>query len=190
VSHAEANVEIVSADRDARDCLAALFQLYAYDFSDILSLDVADTGRFAVPPLDAYWTDPRCHAFLVRVDSKLAGFALVQERSRLTGDLGVCDMAEFFVMRRFRRRGVGEHVAAWLFDRFRGPWEVRQKARNVAGTAFWRHAIGAYTAGRFEEVAMDDARWHGPVQHFDSRDSAERERGYNLSLSRASKPSP
>jgi len=182
MSHAGANVEIVAAGRDAQDCLAALFELYAYDFSDILSIDVGDSGRFAVPQLDAYWTDPRCHAFLVRVDSKLAGFALVQERSRLTGDEGVCDMAEFFVMRRFRRRGVGEHVAGWLFDRFPGPWEVRQKTRNVAGTAFWRHAIGAYTGGRFDEVVMDDARWHGPVQRFDSRD--------NVAPSRASKPSP
>jgi len=177
------NVEIVVAGQEARDCLAALFELYAYDFSDIMALDVADTGRFAVPPLDAYWADARCHAFLVRVDSKLAGFALVQDRSRLSGEEDVCDMAEFFVMRRFRRRGVGEHVAAWLFNRFRGRWEVRQKTQNVAGTAFWRHAIGAYTGGRFEEVVMDDARWQGPVQRFDSRDD-------NLSPSRASKPSP
>jgi predicted acetyltransferase len=148
--------------------LQALFELYVYDFSEILDLDVEEDGRFRVPPLDAYWTDPRRHAFLIRVDGKLGGFALVLEWSRLTGDEGVCDVAEFFVMRRYRRRGVGERAAAWLFDRFRGPWEVRQKAENRAAIAFWRRVIDRYTGGRFTEVVLDDERWRGPVQRFDS----------------------
>jgi predicted acetyltransferase len=148
--------------------LCALFELYAYDLSDVLGLDVGDDGRFRVPSQDAYWTDPLRHAFLVQVGERLAGFALVQQRSRLTGDEGVNDMAEFFVMRRFRRQRVGEHVAASLFDRFRGPWEVREKAENKAATAFWRRVIGQYTGGRFEEITLDDARWRGPVQRFDS----------------------
>ena len=165
------NVQVTAASNDDRERLAALFELYVYDFSEILALDVEEDGRFRAPPLDAYWTDPRCHAFLIRVDGRLAGFALVQERSRLTGDEAVRDVAELFVMRRYRRRGVGELVARWLFDRFRGPWEVRQKAENVAATAFWRRAIGRYTNGRFDEVMWDDARWRGPVQRFDSTSS-------------------
>ena len=162
------NVEVTVASEDDRQRLAALFELYVYDFSEMLGLDVEEDGRFHGPPLDAYWTDPRCHAFLIRADGKLAGFALAQERSRLTGDETVRDVAEFFVLRRYRRQGVGELAARWLFDRFRGPWEVRQKAENVAATAFWRRAIERYTNGRFDEVVWDDARWRGPVQRFDS----------------------
>ena len=168
-SDADMTVEITPVGSEARDRLQALFELYAYDFSELLGIDVADDGRFRTPPLDVYWTDPRCHAFLIRVDEKLAGFALVQQRSRLTGDEAVCDMAEFFVMRKYRRHGIGERVAAWSFDRFRGPWEVRQKTENLAATAFWRRVIGRYTGGRFEEVVLDDERWRGPVQRLDSR---------------------
>ena len=131
-------------------------------------LDVGDDGRFRVPPIDDYWSDPRRHPFLLRVDGTLAGFALVQERSRLSGDESVADMAEFFVLRRFRRRGVGERAAAWLFDRFPRVWEVRQKLENRAATAFWRRAIGRYSGGNFEELVLDDERWRGPVQRFDS----------------------
>jgi hypothetical protein len=36
---------------------------------------------------------------LIRVDGRLAGFALVQERSRLTGDEAVREVAELLVMR-------------------------------------------------------------------------------------------
>ena len=148
--------------------LAALFELYAYDLSDALALDVGDDGHYPVPPFDAYFSDPRCHAFLVRVEGRLAGFALVRERSRLTGDERVRDVAEFFVMRRYRRHGVGEQVARGLFRRFPGPWEVRQKFANVAATAFWRRIIGRYAA--FSELTVDDERWRGPVQCFEARE--------------------
>jgi predicted acetyltransferase len=168
------SLEVRAAGREERERLVALLELYVYDFSEILGIDVGDDGRFRLPALDAYWTDPRCHAFLIRVDERLAGFALVQERSRLTGDEAVCDMAEFFVLRKYRRRGIGERVATWLFDRFRGPWEVRQKAEHHAATGFWRRAIGRYAGGRFEEAMIDDERWRGPVQRFDSRAAAAR----------------
>lgn len=148
--------------------LLALLQLYAYDFSEILPLDVTDDGRFHVPAVAEHLTDPRNHAFVLRIDGRLAGFALVQPHSYLTGDPGVFDLAELFVLRRYRRCGVGEQVASELFDRFLGPWEVRQKAENQAATAFWRRVIGRYTHGQFQEQQLDDARWRGPVQRFDS----------------------
>jgi predicted acetyltransferase len=157
---------VLPAHRDDAPRLAALFQLYAYDFSEWLDLDVGDDGRFPLPPLEPYWDDVLCHAFLLRVDDALAGFALVQERSRLTGETGVRDMAEFFVLRRYRRRGVGERAAVSLFERFPGAWEVRQKRENVAAIAFWRHTIAHCTGGRFHEETLDDSRWRGVVQRF------------------------
>jgi predicted acetyltransferase len=175
-SFGDVNVQVTVAGPEDQPRLDALLELYVYDFSALLGIDVGDDGRFRAPPLDEYFTDPRRHAFLIRVDGKLAGFALVQQRSRLSGDEAVCDMAEFFVMRRYRRRGVGERVAAWLFDRFAGPWEVREKPENEAATAFWRRAIGRYTGGRFEELLLGDERWRGPVQRFDSRQAAARAR--------------
>ena len=162
----DVQLALVSADDAGR--VSSLFELYVYDFSATLGLDVESNGRFHTPPLEAYWSDPRCHGFLIRADEKLAGFALVQERSRLTGDEAVRDVAELFVMRRYRRRGVGERVAVELFERFRGRWEVRQKAENVAATAFWRRVIGRHTRGTFDEIMWDDERWRGPVQRFDN----------------------
>jgi len=161
------NVQISVAGPEEQARLKALFELYAYDFSELLGLDVGDDGRFRSPALDAYWTDPRRHAFLIRVDERLAGFMLVQERSRLTGEDGVRDVAEFFVMRRYRRHGIGEQAARWLFDRFRGRWEVRQKPENEAAIAFWRRVVDRYSGGRFENVVWDDDQWRGPVQRFD-----------------------
>ena len=135
-------------------------QLYAYDLSELLGLDLGDDGRYRTPDCSDG------NLFFVRVAGKLAGFALVKRRSRLTGEEGVNDMAEFFVLRRYRRQKIGERVATWLFDRFAGRWEVRQKTANQPATAFWRRVISDYTKGQFEELLVDDERWRGPVQRF------------------------
>jgi predicted acetyltransferase len=104
-----------------------------------------------------------------RVDGHLAGFVILDEKSRITGDSEVMDVAEFFVMRKYRRKGVGLTAAMIAFDFFPRRWEVRQMAKNVSATAFWRKAIAQYTSGRFEEIVFDDDRWRGPVQSFDAR---------------------
>jgi len=156
------NVQIAPIRAGEDSALAALLQLYVYDFSEMLGLDVGDDGRYRVPP-----TEDR-DAFLIRVDGKLAGFALHVGKSRLTGEAGVHDVAEFFVLQRYRRAGVGEHAARGLFDRFRGRWEVRQKTENTRAIAFWRRVIDRYTGGRFDEELLADERWRGPVQRFDN----------------------
>ncbi len=149
-----------------RPVLENLFQLYAYDWSELASLDVGRDGRFAAPMLDAYWREGDHHPFLIRVDGRLAGFVLVAARSRLTGAAGVFDMAEFFVMRRYRRQGVGFAAASAAFERFPGRWEIRQRDENAAATAFWGRVVARYTGGKFQQLRCDDATWVGPVQTF------------------------
>jgi predicted acetyltransferase len=149
-----------------RHVLENLFQLYAYDWSELGWLEVGSDGRFSDPALDAYWQGGHHHPFLIRVDGRVAGFALVAARSRLTGTAGVFDMAEFFVMRKYRRQGVGFAAASAAFDRFPGRWEIRQRDENVAATLFWGRVVARYTGGSYQEVRCNDATWVGPVQTF------------------------
>jgi predicted acetyltransferase len=162
------NVELTRAARETAPLLENLFQYYVYDFSESMGLDVGDDGKFVPPSLEAYWQDAWRHPFLARVGGRCAGFALVHQRSRLSGDPGVCDVAEFFVLRKYRRRGIGAALAQQLFELFPGRWEVRQLLVNEAATHFWRSVIKRYTDGRYEETILDNERWRGPVQMFDS----------------------
>lgn len=160
-------MDLVPVTRDDKPLLLALNEYYTYDFSELLGLDVGEDGCFGGARLDRHFEDPRCHPFLIRVDGKLAGFALHEGRSRLTGEEGVNDVADFFVLRKYRKHAVGARAAAALFDRFPGPWEVRQVPANVGATAFWRKVIERYTKGAWEELAWDDERFRGVVQRFD-----------------------
>jgi predicted acetyltransferase len=164
------SVELVPTTPNDEPSLTRLMQLYAYDFSEFMGLDVGDDGLFgARDPLSRCWAERWRHAFLCRVGGRLAGFVILDERSRLTGDPEVMDIAEFFVMRKYRRKGIGSACAAQVFDLFPRRWEVRQQANNAAATVFWRKTIHRYTGGRFRETLFDDERWRGPVQSFDVR---------------------
>ena len=146
--------------------LRQLAQLYAYDFAEIMGWDLPDSGRFPDDIVDGCFAREGRHGFLLRTGGRLAGFAIVDSCSRLTGEAGVHDMAEFFVARTARGRGVGADGACALFDRFGGRWEVRQTERNQAALAFWRKVIGRYTAGSFVESVLDTERWRGTVHAF------------------------
>jgi predicted acetyltransferase len=154
------------ATEDERTVLENLVQLYVYDWSELLHFEIGANGRFDDFPLDAYWLDDWRHPFLLRVGDDLAGFALIEERSKVTDNRGVFDMTEFFVLRRFRRRGVGLAAAFAAFDRFKGPWEIRQREENPAATTFWRRAIGDYTRGNYQDMRWDRPEWTELVQTF------------------------
>jgi predicted acetyltransferase len=167
---APAKVEVLRARRADKTSLDNLLQLYMYDFSEMLGTDVTDEGRFDfewLHKIDEYWKKKYWHAFLVKVDGKLAGFAFVRERGFFSGRADTTDMTEFFIMRKYRRHRVGSQAAARLFDMFPGKWEVRQEAQNLAAQLFWRNVIQEYTGGRYEERLVDNDLWNGPVQSFD-----------------------
>lgn len=150
-------VEVVPAEESQREILGNLMQLYLHDFSEFDSRDVDESGRYGYRYLDFYWSDPRRWPFLFRLAGQFAGFALVREEA------GRFQMAEFFVLRKYRRLGVGEAAARQLFRRFPGLWQVSQLAANTVATAFWREVIGRI-AGSFEEVTGEE----GPEQLFTS----------------------
>jgi predicted acetyltransferase len=143
--------DVAAATPAEKAVIARLLELYVHDLSTFTHADVGDDGLFGYPRLDSYWTEPERHPLLIRTEGRIAGFALVRSGTPH-------DMAEFFIMRRYRRTGLGISAARAVFARFPGAWQVRQLAENAPATAFWRAAIPV----PFTETAVDG----GPVQHF------------------------
>ena len=167
-------IEVTPATANERPILRNLMELYLYDFSEFDGADVGPFGLYEYPFLDHYWTEPQRFPFLVRVEGQLAGFVLVTRYDYFGGVYGNAEgsgawvIAEFFILRKYRRQGIGEEAARRTFERFPGRWQVAQIAQNTSATAFWRKVIARYTNGQFQETALDNEIWHGPVQTFQS----------------------
>ena len=166
-----------AAERDA-PVLANLLELYLHDLSEIFEVDVRPGGRFGYDWLPSYWREPdRRFPFLIRVGSELAGFALVTRGSPATDDPTDLDVAEFFVLRRYRRQGVGRHAAHALWDRLTGSWVVRVADRNDRGRAFWERVVSAYTGDRFSVHRAPGPGHEWIVYRFTTRTDAGASRG-------------
>jgi predicted acetyltransferase len=142
-----------------------MLELYQHDLSDIWDQDLDCHGEYGYA-LDRYWDQEGCHPFVASSNGKYAGFALVDQAVRL-GTEGYW-MDQFFVLKKYRRRGIGQLLANSVFATLPGRWEVGQMPQNEAAQAFWRKVIGSYTGGRFKEEEIRAGWWQGVVQVFES----------------------
>src|SRR5438067_7903735 len=134
------NVEVREAHREDTPVLRRLMQLYLYDLGTIDGWDIGDDGLYGIEArIEGFWTDPNRRSFLVRVDGKLAGFALVRDGAHFAGD-GTREISEFLILRRYRRRGRG---------RARGPTRLRHVPGPVGGhrAREQRRGAGVLAAG-------------------------------------------
>jgi predicted acetyltransferase len=140
-----AHIQLIPATHRQEPILANLLELYMHDFSDFLDLEIGPDGRFGYSQLPLYWSEPDRHPFLVQINGKLAGLVFVSRASDLSRNEPVWDMAEFFILRRYRRHGIGTQIAHQVWRRFPGPWQVRVMQSNTAAHHFWAHAISSFT---------------------------------------------
>ena len=97
------------------------------------------------------------------MDGKLVGLVLVFFKD------GVWDMAEFFVLRAFRRRGIGTQVAHDVWRRFPGPWQVRVMRTNVSAQHCWAASIATLLGEAIYPVSTEIDRAGWAVFSFESK---------------------
>jgi len=155
-------VEVLPANPEQEPILANLLELYSHDFSEFHEIEIGADGRFGYSDLPLYWRDPNRHALLVRKNSKLAGFVLVRRISDISTNELIWDMAEFFVLRGYRHRGVGTTAAHQVWRRFPGLWQVRVMQSNRNAHHFWDRAIAAFTGQTIESAVVEKngKLWH------------------------------
>jgi predicted acetyltransferase len=137
--------------------IANLLELYAHDFSEFHSIEPGPDGRFGYPGLSLYWSEPGRYPFLIKINGKLAGFVLVHKILQTSGSNTVWDVAEFFVLRAYRRRGVGREAAHSVLRQFPGHWQVRVMQANRTAHRFWQRAIAEFPPEEMGSTSVEKA---------------------------------
>ena len=111
-----------------------MLELYQYELSDIWDQDLDEHGEYGYA-LDRFWNDKRCAPFVALIEGHYAGFALVDASVKV----GASDywMDQFFILKKYRKHGIGRALAFEVFSQMAGKWEVGQMTENVAAQAFW-----------------------------------------------------
>lgn len=161
------NIKLLPAAQEHKEAIKNLIQFYIYDFSEYGNYKVEENGLYApYPHLEDYWqAENHRFPYIIKKDEKYAGFVLV--RLIESAERTYFSIAEFFVMRKYRRTGIGKAVAEQIFNLHRGQWQVYQMESNQPAQAFWHKVIAEYTSGQFIERVEHERL----IQEFSSQTS-------------------
>lgn len=155
-------VSVRDPRREDRSWIQSVYREYLADLAP------SATGLFPALPDVAqgepdqwarFFTDQDARVLTVCFADEPVGFAkLSQPRSRAgapPAGAGQYSMAEFFIAKPWRRRGIGEQAVRLILDRFEGAWLITEHVRNDAAVRFWRHVVRAYTGGDYRELIVN-----------------------------------
>jgi predicted acetyltransferase len=128
-----------------RQWLTNVYPFYLHDLSEFDEhyYTLNDRGLWEPDHLPSWLQDDTDHSLIIRQSETRVGFALVNHAPSVHMMPGFhFRLAEFFILKRYRRTGIGLRAAQALFDRFRGRWQLSILARNAPAIAFWRRVLG------------------------------------------------
>lgn len=143
------NIELILMGIEYKSVLIQLMELMDYEWTEYDDRDVNEHGYFGYSHIDDYWNEEGRYPYLIKVDGKIAGFVLVATPERLS-------VAEFFIMLKYRRKGVGMRVMSEVFDRHRGDWEISYWKKNIRASKFWKSVVDKYMPDKYQIYEYED----------------------------------
>jgi predicted acetyltransferase len=126
------------------ELLGRLWQLYRHDLSEFRDSRPDAAGLFKTERLASYLGDHE--VLVVRVGEVPAGFVFVRASREREWTLG-----EFFLLRHYRRSGLGRRTALDVLRGRPGRWEIAFQEENPAAARFWRRIAAEVTGDDWTE---------------------------------------
>lgn len=158
----DSNIKLTPATLNEHPILQNMGRFYVYDMSEYVGheagWEIPQDGLYECIDFKKYWSTPNAFPFLIRYKNELAGFVIVDKKG---SDAEIdYNMAQFFILRKFKGKGLGSYVAHQCFDTFRGKWEVMVIPGNEGAYRFWRSTIQRYCENQFIEYTKDIAHFN------------------------------
>lgn len=152
---------------DQSDILLNLIEKYEYEFSQWNKRDIDESGLFGYPNLDDYFNKEHYGAFFIMADGKLAGFAMIDNQAEVDDRDTDFRMAEYFILHKYRRYGLGKLAFLELLAMHPGKWQLRLHPHNEASVYFWERVVSEYTNGDYEFIRFypNTAYFDGTLGH-------------------------
>lgn len=143
---------IERVNEDEKLVLAHLIELYEYEFSEYNQNDVNHLGLYGYSYLDYYWTEDNRFAYFIKVEGRLAGFVMICDYCYISKDENRLFMSEFFIMKKYRRKGLGFLTLKEIFKIHQGRWELSVHPKNKPSVRFWEKAIKLFSKGGYSYI--------------------------------------
>ena len=144
------NILIDLVSKEEKEILRNLLEKYEYEFSQYNKKDVNNLGLFGYDyDLDNYWTEENRYPYFIKMENNLAGFIMVNDYP-INGLETKWTMADFFVMYKYRKMGIGTFAVKYVFEKHKGKWGLMYHPKNITSKSFWNKVVNEYTNGQYE----------------------------------------
>lgn len=152
--------EIYDVKENEKEIILNLMQLYTYELSffedKTTNFQLLDSGLYAMNKyIELYWKEENRHPYVLKFNGNLAGFVLERFNEENYNEI-----AEFFVINKYRKLGAGTFMAKEMFKRYKGKWEIRTLLNNKRAQEFWRKVVKDVSDGNYEEHLIRDNSRH------------------------------
>lgn len=131
------DISIFEASLAEKEILENFLTLYLHDLSEFTDrLDINHQGFFEYRALDQYYYRPFLIPLLYKVNYRYTGFILLDQRPNAPRDVDYF-INEFFLLKKYRRKGIAKMVIKELFHLYPGRYLVLQLMTNVPAINFW-----------------------------------------------------
>ncbi|WIV21118.1 GNAT family N-acetyltransferase [Paenibacillus polygoni] len=151
-------VAIMKAALSDRTIIENLLQLYVYDFTEYTAAPIGENGVYQImPDFESYWSDESSQqSYVIKANGEIAGFIMIKEKEETPKDHV---LSHFFILRKFRRMGVGRKAAISLFKGMKGVWELCQLEDNIPAQKFWDQIIKEVSYGEVKNKTENGRRY-------------------------------
>jgi len=138
------------ATDEHKELYTNLMEKYFYEFAQWTTITMDEKGLYGCDKMvDMYYKNENYLPYIIRVDDKIAGLAVV-----LCVDSENIDVHfridEFFIIYDYRNKGVGQFIVNSILDKHKGKWDLEYATSNLASVKFWLKVIGEYTGGKYK----------------------------------------
>lgn len=144
---------LLPASQEDYNVIQNMARFYVYDMTEYMGFEpgweIPENGLYECIDFKKYWSDKDAFPFLIRYKNELVGFVVVDKKG--SDEQVNYNMAQFFILRKFKSKGVGTYIATECFNKFKGIWEIMVMPENKGAYLFWHNVVLNYTQGKFSE---------------------------------------
>lgn len=139
------NIILKRVEETQREILYRLLQYSLFEESLNDQNDMNEDALFEYPWFENYFTEKSREACFIKEQEseRLLGFVMINTHMQKSG-FGH-SIAEFMVLPKFRRNGIGKSAAILCFEKYPGAWEVSPSYGSEQAYLFWKNVIDEYT---------------------------------------------
>lgn len=137
------NIELIKVNKNEKEKLEKLLQLYLHDLSIYFLLDFDSEKCEYKYDLDKYFNND--FAYFIKSDNNILGFILIDNNGESNYEI-----SEMFVLNNYKNKKVGTISVIKAFALYKGKWTIKAVPKSEIAEKFWVKVISEYTNNNYE----------------------------------------